>query len=95
MKTQGIVALLLALLAAPAMASHCPTIMSDIDELLNDDAVVSALDGSDLDQVRELRAEGEELHESGSHEKSVETLNEALDILQGAGGSSGSSGYSY
>lgn len=95
MKTQGIVALLLALLAAPAMASHCPTIMSDIDELLNDDAVVSALDGSDLDRARELRAEGEQLHESGSHEKSVETLNEALDILQGAGGSSGSSGYSY
>lgn len=95
MNKQFIVALLLALLAVPAMASHCPTIMSDIDELLNDDAVVSALGGSELERVRELRAEGEELHKSGSHAKSVETLNEALDILQGAGGSSGSSGYSY
>jgi hypothetical protein len=91
----GIVAILLAVCAAPAMAGSCPTIMGEIDELLNDDTVVSSLGNAQLERVRELREKGGELHRSGAHGESVDTLNEALGILQGANGDSGASGYSY
>lgn len=91
----GLAAILLSLTAVPALAGSCPTLMQDIDRMLEDDAVVSALDQSELERVRELREKGEQLHQSGSHGRSVETLNEALAILGGTDGGSGSSGYSY
>lgn len=91
----GLAAMLLALTAVPAFAGSCPTLIHDIDRMLDDDAVVSALDASELERVQELRDRGEQLHKSGSHGQSVETLNEALAILEGTDSGSGSSGYSY
>jgi hypothetical protein len=64
--------------AAPAFASHCPTDVKKIDEALSSD---HGLSSEQLAQVKELRDEGEELHNAGDHAASVEKLHEALVIL--------------
>lgn len=71
----GLVALLL---SAPAFAFHCPKDMKAIDAALEKDPQLSE---SQLATVKELRAEGERLHEAGNHQASVDTLAKALDIL--------------
>ncbi|MDH3688640.1 MAG: hypothetical protein OEU36_04055 [Gammaproteobacteria bacterium] len=69
----------LAMLGAPAFASQCPVDMGLIDEaLVTAEATLSA---EDLAKVMELRAQGEELHNSGDHDASVATLAEAKAIL--------------
>lgn len=95
MKKQGITGVLLTMFALPLMAGSCPTIMNDIDAMLNDDSVVSSLSEAELDRVRELREKGEELHEAGKHGKSVATLNKAMAVFKSGGSSAGSSGSSY
>jgi len=95
MLKHGLAGLLLALTAAPALAGSCPTLMHDIDRMLDDDAVVSALDASELERVRELREKGERLHENGDHGESVDVLDEALAILNEADSGGSSGGYSY
>lgn len=91
----GLAGILLAFCAMPVFAGSCPTLMNDIDAMLDDDAVVSGLSESELERVNELREEGERLHKNGSHAESVDVLNEALAILDAEGGGSGSGGYSY
>ncbi|GLZ88095.1 hypothetical protein Pres01_41460 [Metapseudomonas resinovorans] len=68
-----------ALLSAPLLASHCPADMAKIDEILKSDPPA---DPAVLDQVKKLRAEGEELHKSGDHAESEKVLGEALNLLQ-------------
>lgn len=68
---------LTAAVAGPAFAFQCPTDMAAID---------AALQTADLTQeeearVMELRNEGEQLHESGQHQASVDALAEAKEIL--------------
>lgn len=67
----------IACLAGPAFASQCPMDMSKID------AAMQTAQLSDADKVKaiELRAKGEELHQSGNHAESVKTLGEAKVIL--------------
>lgn len=91
----GLAGILLAFCAMPVLAGSCPTLMNDIDAMLNDDAVVSGLSDSELERVGELREEGERLHKSGSHGESVAVLNEALAILDAGDSGGGSGGYSY
>lgn len=91
----GLAGLLLALITAPALAGSCPTLMHDIDRMLDDDAVVSALEASELERVRELREKGEQLHKNGNHGESVDVLDEALAILDEAESGGNSGGYSY
>lgn len=69
-------ALLLAL-ASPAYAMHCPADMAKIDAALT----TAQLSDADLAKVKELRAKGEELHNAGQHQESVDTLAEAMAIL--------------
>lgn len=70
-------ALLSLFLAAPVVASQCPALMRQIDSQLASSQV-----GSDVKQeVKELRAKGEALHNQGKHGESVKVLNEALDKL--------------
>lgn len=95
MKKQWLTGVLLAMFALPLMAGSCPRIMSDIDAMLQDDAVVSGLSESELERVRELRQKGEELHKAGKHGKSVATLNKAMAVFKSGGSSAGSSGSSY
>lgn len=67
----------LALLAGPAFAFQCPTIIAAIDQALE----TADLTDAQRAQVIELRDEGERLHEAGDHQESVDTLNEAAEIL--------------
>ena len=68
------------LLAAslPAFAGSCPLDMQKIDAALASNPSISA---ADLERVKMLRAEGEQLHKSGNHADSVARLREAQDLL--------------
>lgn len=66
-----------ACLAGPAFASQCPMDMSKIDAAMQ----TAQLSDADKTKVTELRAKGEELHQSGNHAESVKTLGEAKAIL--------------
>lgn len=70
--------MVLTLVSAVAFASQCPTDMAKIDEAL---AGSPDLSEEQMAQVKELRKEGEQLHEEGKHQESVDTLGEAKAIL--------------
>jgi hypothetical protein len=72
------IALVLALLAMPAYAMHCPKDMAQIDAALKAGPNLSA---EQLAEVKKLRADGEALHKAGKHTESVETLGKAKAIL--------------
>jgi hypothetical protein len=75
---RAILALAFALaFASPALAFHCPADMAAIDAALE----TAELSEADLAKVKELRAQGEELHEAGQHQEAVDTLAEAMAIL--------------
>lgn len=73
-----VMAAALGLVALPASASQCPTDMRKIDAAL---AQNTQLSEADMAKVRQLREEGEKLHEAGDHAASVETLAEAKQLL--------------
>jgi hypothetical protein len=66
------------LFSSPLLAMHCPMDMAKIDELLKTNP---PKDAATLQQVRELRAEGEQLHQAGKHADSVRVLGRALYLL--------------
>jgi hypothetical protein len=70
------VALTLAV-AGPAFAAQCPANMAKIDAALQ----TAQLTDEQKAKVMELRAQGEQLHSSGQHQQSVQTLAEAKAIL--------------
>ncbi|THF62943.1 hypothetical protein E6C76_16905 [Pseudothauera nasutitermitis] len=78
MKTRALIGAALLALAAPVLAFHCPADMKKIDEAMSRNP---ALTSTQLDEVRKLRAEGEELHKAGRHQESVDTLAKAMKIL--------------
>ncbi|PMR70345.1 hypothetical protein [Halomonas heilongjiangensis] len=74
-------ALALMLFTASAWANMCPALMGEIDEALEDEATVAMLDEGQLEEVRDLRARGEEAHGAGDHDESVALLEQAKEIL--------------
>ena len=64
-------------LATPVFANQCPAIMAKIDEAIK----TATVDDATKAKVMELYAKGKTEHESGSHDASVATLNEALALL--------------
>ena len=66
------------LFAGSAIAFHCPMDMKKIDDALATNPVLSA---EKLAEVKQLRAEGETLHNAGKHQESVDTLAKAMAIL--------------
>jgi hypothetical protein len=66
------------LAAGPAFAFQCPSDVAKIDEALAGNPDLSA---EQLAEVKELRDKGEELHQAGSHQESVDTLAQAKEIL--------------
>lgn len=64
-------------LAAPALAFHCPADIAQIDAALPS----STLSDADKAKVTELRNKGEQLHQAGQHQESVDTLAQAKAIL--------------
>lgn len=69
------------LLAVPAMASQCPTLVRQIDTQLE----TAQLDANTREQVVMLRNQGESLHQQGKHGESAKTLNQALEMIKQAG----------
>jgi hypothetical protein len=63
--------------AVPAYAFHCPADMAQIDAALPN----ADLSDEDKAKVTELRSKGEELHNNGQHQESVDTLAQAKEIL--------------
>jgi hypothetical protein len=63
--------------SAPAFAFHCPADMAAIDAALPN----AQLTDEQKAQVTELRAKGQQLHEAGQHQESVDTLAQAKQIL--------------
>lgn len=78
MKPRHLIAALAFALSTSAFAMHCPLDMKKIDAAL---AQGPSLSAEQLARVKTLRAEGESLHNSGKHQKSVDTLGEAMRIL--------------
>ena len=74
-----LLAALLAFGSAPALAFQCPSMIGEIDAALE----TAELSDEERAQVEELRNEGERLHNEGQHQESVDTLNEAMAILEG------------
>ena len=74
------IALSIALLAfsASALAFHCPADMKKIDAAL---AKNPQLSKAQMDEVKQLRAQGEQLHKAGKHQESVDTLAKAMKML--------------
>ncbi|MBA1272487.1 hypothetical protein [Stutzerimonas azotifigens] len=67
------------LLSAPLWAMHCPADMAEIDQQLKDNP---PSDPAILEQVQQLRAQGEELHKAGDHTQSLQVLGEARELLK-------------
>ncbi len=68
----------LMLASASALAYHCPDDMKKIDEAL---AKNPKLTEAQMNEVKDLRAKGEELHKTGKHQDSVDTLAKAKKVL--------------
>ncbi|MDX7799633.1 hypothetical protein SJS42_13405 [Aeromonas caviae] len=66
------------LFCGSALAFHCPMDMKKIDDAL---AAGPALSAEQLAEVKQLRADGETLHNAGKHQESVDTLAKAMAIL--------------
>ena len=70
-------ALLLAF-SLPVFAASCPKDMKKIDAALAANPSVSA---ADMARIKELRASGEQKHNSGNHSGSVDDLHQAMQLL--------------
>lgn len=61
-----------------AFAHSCPKVMQEIDAKMVSAKGVSA---ENLAQVKQLRAEGEQLHKEGKHDESMKALEKAKGLL--------------
>ena len=68
----------LALLASIAAAHNCPNEWKAIDAALPK----AKLDAKQAEEVKKLRAEGEQLHKAGKHSESMAALGKAKKILK-------------
>ena len=64
-------------LTGPAFAFKCPSDIAKIDAALQ----TASLTDEQKAQVMELRDQGQQLHSSGQHQASVDTLAQAKEIL--------------
>lgn len=69
---------ILLMTASAALAFHCPADMKQIDAALAEKPTLTA---EQLAKVRELRRQGEEYHQAGKHQQSVDALGQAKEIL--------------
>jgi hypothetical protein len=66
------------LFSGSALAFQCPADMQKIDAALAENPELSE---EQLAEVQRLRNEGEELHQAGQHQASVDALAQAKGIL--------------
>ena len=67
----------LVLASSAALAFHCPKDMKQIDAALPK----AKLSSAQMAEVKQLRADGEQLHKAGKHQESVDTLAKAKKML--------------
>lgn len=67
----------LAFASSTALAFGCPKEMKAIDDALPK----AKLTAAQTEEVKKLRAEGEQLHKDAKHKESMETLGKAKKIL--------------
>jgi len=70
---------------AVALSHNCPALMHEIDEILESKPGLdeeTIIDEDNVKNVKQLREEGEELHQSGKHDESIEVLQKALELLK-------------
>jgi hypothetical protein len=72
-----IVATALALASSAAFASSCPKEMKAIDAAMP----TAKLSAAQMDEVKKLRADGEQLHKDGKHGDSLAALGKAKKML--------------
>lgn len=73
-----ILVLIVAMMFAGSVFAHqCPRLISQIDHQLEQEDLASDVE----ERIKDLRNEGQELHDAGSHDASVERLSEALELL--------------
>ena len=82
-------------IAGPAYAYQCPLLVIKIDKSL---AAAANLSVARLEEIEQLRDDGEAKHKAGRHGDAVKTLNKALAQLEGkkgstSGGTGSDSGY--
>ena len=70
--------LILFLFPTFAFAGSCPLLMKEIDQILEE---TKQLSQEQLNEIKQLRIQGEEAHKSGDHEESEKLLKEALQLL--------------
>lgn len=68
----------LAFAASMAFASTCPKLMKQIDDAL---PKATGKTAAQMNEVKDLRAQGEALHKAGKHAESEAALKKALGIL--------------
>ena len=61
-----------------ANAETCPNLIKQIDEMLAESKQLSA---EQINEVKSLRAQGEEAYKEGNKEECQKLLSQALDIL--------------
>ncbi|ASY63682.1 conserved hypothetical signal peptide protein [Sinorhizobium sojae CCBAU 05684] len=77
MLTRISIALFLALAPVTVFANSCPSQMAEIDAALQ----TASLSEADMNRVKQLRQQGEELHNAGDHAGSEAALGEAKRLL--------------
>jgi len=65
------------LFAGPAFAASCPKHMGEIDAALSK----ASLSPAQMNEVKQLRSQGEAHHKAGRHAESVATLTKAKGML--------------
>ena len=70
--------LIFLLISTNVFASSCPSLMKEIDKLIGES---KALSKEQLEEIKQLRIQGEEAHKSGDHKESEALLKQALDLL--------------
>lgn len=73
-----IIMISLLIFSSNAFAYRCVIDMRKIDEALSKQPAITEMQEQ---EIRKLRAEGEELHKKGKHKESVEALHRALEML--------------
>lgn len=79
MKKQALIILLVSILFSTfAVAETCPNLIRQIDEMLAESKQLSV---EQINEVKSLRAQGEEAYKEGNKEECQKLLSQALDLL--------------
>lgn len=66
--------------AGNALSGQCPSLVSQIDQQLQS----AQLDSETETRIKELRDQGQSLHNQGKHTESVQVLKKAINELKAA-----------